>query len=93
MFRAIGTLRVAMLRLQNKPTIPNVPSAPASAPDQRDYNLRVATDGTASWEQDTGGGSNSGEDNVQADWNETDTSDDSFIRNKPTIPTIPGNGH
>ena len=78
-------------QIANKPTIPNVPSAPASAPDQRDYNLRVATDGTATWAQDTGGGTNSGEQNVQSDWNETDTSDDSFIRNKPTIPTVPGN--
>ena len=73
--------------IQNKPTIPNVPSAPSSAPDQRDYNLRVATDGTASWEQDTGGGGG-GEQNVQADWTETDTASDAFILNKPTIPTL-----
>ena len=30
---------------------------------------------------------NAGEDNVQADWNESDTGADSFILNKPTIPT------
>lgn len=29
----------------------------------------------------------SGDDNVQADWNETDANSDAFIRNKPTIPT------
>ena len=32
-----------------------------------------------------------GEDNVQADWNETDQSSDAYIRNKPDIPTIPTN--
>jgi len=31
-----------------------------------------------------------GELNVQADWNETDTAQDSFIRNKPAIPDAPG---
>ena len=40
----------------------------------------------------------SGEDNVQADWNVTDTNSDAFIRNKPTIPTaasldVPDNTH
>ena len=28
--------------------------------------------------------------NVQSDWNVTDTSSDAFIKNKPTIPTVPG---
>ena len=76
--------------IQNKPTIPDIPGAPSAAAAVRDYNLRVATDGTATWQQDTGGGPSSGEENVQADWNETDTADDAFIRNKPTIPTVPG---
>ena len=31
-----------------------------------------------------------GELNVQADWNETDTEQDAFIRNKPTLPSAPG---
>lgn len=31
-----------------------------------------------------------GEMNVQADWNETDTAQDAFIRNKPDIPAAPG---
>ena len=30
-----------------------------------------------------------GEDNVQADWNESDQGSDAFIRNKPDIPTVP----
>ena len=30
-----------------------------------------------------------GEMNVQADWNETDTTQDAFIRNKPAIPSTP----
>ena len=29
--------------------------------------------------------------NVQADWNETDTTSDAYIANKPTIPTLPSN--
>lgn len=31
-----------------------------------------------------------GEDNVQSDWNVTDTTSDAFIKNKPTIPSIEG---
>ncbi len=34
------------------------------------------------------GGGGSGEDNVQADWNEADTTSDAFILNKPTIPDV-----
>ena len=30
-----------------------------------------------------------GEDNVQSDWNQSSSSDDSYIKNKPTIPTVP----
>ena len=30
-----------------------------------------------------------GEENVQSDWNVTDTNSDAFILNKPTIPTLP----
>jgi hypothetical protein len=33
---------------------------------------------------------NIGELNVQADWNETDTAQDAYIRNKPAIPDSPG---
>ena len=33
-----------------------------------------------------------GDANVQADWNETDTSSDAFIQNKPTIPSGSGSG-
>lgn len=29
--------------------------------------------------------------NVQADWNESDSSSDAYIQNKPTIPTVPTN--
>lgn len=32
-----------------------------------------------------------GELNVQADWNETNDTQDAFIRNKPTIPSVDGN--
>lgn len=33
----------------------------------------------------------SGEANVQSDWNVTDTTSDAFIKNKPAIPTVPTN--
>lgn len=33
----------------------------------------------------------SGEDNVQSDWNVTDTTSDAYILHKPTIPTVPAN--
>ena len=73
--------------IRNKPTIPtvpNVPSAPSGAGTVVDYNLQVATDGTATWQQDTGGGANSGEQNVQANWDEENTSSDAYIQNKPS---------
>ena len=37
----------------------------------------------------TGTPRTSGEDNVQSDWDESDTGSDAFILNKPTIPTVP----
>ena len=33
----------------------------------------------------------SGDENVQSDWAETDTTSDAYIKNKPTIPTVPTN--
>ncbi len=36
-----------------------------------------------------GAGGGGGEDNVQSDWDETDTTSDAYILNKPTIPTVP----
>lgn len=33
-----------------------------------------------------GGGGGGGQANVQSDWNETDSSSDAYIKNKPTIP-------
>ena len=90
-----------ILRLDTWPTrywarmvnafVPSVPNAPSALSAARDYNLRVAADGTTTWEQDTGGGAGGGEQNVQSDWDETDTASDAYIQNKPSIPTIPGN--
>ena len=70
--------------------VPNVPDAPAAQTDARNYNLQISSAGVASWQQDTGGGgTNTGEANVQSDWSETNTASDAFILNKPTIPSIP----
>jgi len=51
-------------------------------------------DGSRTWSElsyptDSGGGS--GEENVQSDWNETDTTSDAYIKNKPT--TLPPSEH
>lgn len=47
------------------------------------YNTYYRLIAVDSWQDNTGGGS--GEDNVQSDWNETDTSSDAYILNKPTV--------
>ena len=73
--------------IRNKPTIPDatdIPDAPSAPAATTHYNLEVTDDGTISWQEDTGGGANSGEQNVQADWTETSTGSDAFIRNKPS---------
>ena len=62
-----------------------VPAIPAAHSTALDYDLRISTGGEATWEQNTGGGTGGGEANVQANWAETTTTDDSFIRNKPAI--------
>ena len=90
-----------MLRVDTWPTrywarmlnsaVPNVPDSPSAQTEVRNYNLQISTAGVASWQQDTGGGggTNTGEANVQSDWSETNTASDAFILNKPTIPSIP----
>ena len=73
--------------IKNKPTIPDgtdLPDAPSAPAATTHYNLEVTDDGTVSWQEDTGGGANSGEQNVQADWTETSTGSDAYIRNKPS---------
>ena len=54
-----------------------------SKTDENDVVLLDAPDGSGN---ENGGG---GEDNVQSDWNESDTNSDAYIKNKPTIPTVP----
>jgi len=44
--------------------------------------------GTPGWRDDAQGVAGSGEANVQSNWTETDTASDSFIQNKPTIPSV-----
>ena len=74
--------------IRNKPTIPDstdIPDAPSAPATDDTLQLGSSlTDGTISWQQDTGGGANSGEQNVQADWTETSTGSDAYIRNKPS---------
>ena len=63
--------------IRNKPNIPN--SIPAATSSDREYNLRVNTNGTTQWVWDFG------EANVPSNWNAT--SGDAFIRNKPVAAT------
>ena len=46
--------------IQNKPTIPDLPTKPANPSQQTDYNLRLTTAGAASWVVDSGGGGGGG---------------------------------
>ena len=75
--------------IKNKPTLPTatqlLPAFPTAG--SRDDKVLKFNNDTLGWEADAVGTAGSGEANVQSDWNETDTSDDAFIKNKPTIPT------
>ncbi len=53
----------------------------------------TSTDGlmTSSDKTKLNGIASGAEQNVQSNWNETDTTSDSYIQNKPTIPTVPTN--
>ena len=66
--------------IKNKPTVPDTPGKPAKDTAIKHYSLKVAVDGTATWAEDTG------EANVQVDWEETGNTSDAYIKNKPTIP-------
>ena len=66
--------------LLNKPTIPTIPGEATTTVD----GLLSADD-----KEKLDGIAAGAEVNVQADWNETDTSADSYIDNKPTIPSDP----
>ena len=61
----------------------------AGTPSQGDVIKYVSgTPGSFVWSQDLQG-AGGGEANVQADWTQTSSAQDSFIQNKPIIPTIP----
>ena len=68
-------------------------TAAAAAQTAADANTTTATahadDANAHHTPPTGGeGGGSGEDNVQADWNEVDDQSDAYIQNKPAIPDL-----
>ena len=56
--------------------------------DENEYYGFIG-DVASEWEDSTKWKQISAETNVQADWNETTTTSDAFIQNKPTIPTVP----
>ena len=63
--------------LSNQPTIPSVSANPSTTTATLSG---IEIDGTAYAVQ-------SGSANVQSDWNQTDTTADDYIKNKPTIPS------
>jgi hypothetical protein len=65
--------------IKNKPSIP---TALADLTDDSTHRTVTDTEKTA-W--------NSGEANVQSNWNETDTASDAYIQNKPSIPSVTAN--
>lgn len=77
--------------LQNKPTIPTKTSELTNDSNfVSDVNY-VHTDNnyTTAEKDKLSGIQNGAEVNVQSDWNETDSSSDSYIKNKPIIPSVP----
>ena len=48
------------------------------------FKRKTGALGAGAWDAIAGG---SGEENVQADWGESDNASDAFIQNKPTIPS------
>ena len=66
----------------NKPTVPS-----SFAPTNAERNVKSDWDATSGDAEILNKPTNSagGEDNVQADWDETDTNDDAYIDNKPTL--------
>jgi hypothetical protein len=61
---------------------PSIPTALADLTDDSTHRTVTDTEKTA-W--------NSGEANVQSNWNETDTTSDAYIQNKPSIPSVTAN--
>ena len=93
--KRIGTQQILrrIAYIQNKPTIPTIPSD-AQIGDRAFSNPPTdLTDAEKTAARNAiGAGTTSGtggEENVQSDWNVTDTNSDAFILNKPTIPTLP----
>ena len=80
--------------IENKPTVPDTPVAPATGAATEHYTLQIQSDGTKAWsatrtyttaeKTKLAGIAAGAEVNVQSDWNAT--SGDAFIANKPTIP-------
>lgn len=67
-----------------------VNQVPASTASDEDKVLTVNSSGVPVWRTPSGGGGGSG---VQANWTESDSTDPSYIQNKPTEkPIVPGNG-
>lgn len=77
--------------LQNKPNIPTKTSELTNDSNFVSDKNYVHTDNnyTTIEKDKLNGIQNGAEVNVQSDWNETDTTSDSYIKNKPIIPSVP----
>ena len=79
--------------INNKPTIPTKTSDLTNDSNfVSDSNYTHTDNNYTTTEKDKLAGIASGaEQNVQSDWNQTNTNADDYIKNKPTIPTVPTN--
>ncbi len=91
------TTTSALDYIKNKPSLfsgsyndlTNKPTIPATLDNLTDVNLGTVSEGkilkytSGSWSAEDG--ASGGETNVQSDWDETDSSHDAYINNKPTL--------
>ena len=80
--------------IRNKPTIPSLPTDSeigdkAFSNPPTDLTNAEKTAARNAIGAGTGSGTGTGEENVQSNWDETDTASDAYIQNKPTIPSLP----
>ena len=77
--------------LSNKPTIPVIPTNVSAFTNDAGYINQIKTINNQSLIGEGNIDIQSGGVSVQSDWNQTDSTAADYIKNKPTIPTVPTN--
>ena len=82
--------------LTNQPTIPAAPASnrlvPSGGTTGKVLKKTSGSNYDVEWADDETGDAGSGEENVQANWDETSTGSDAYIENKPTDRLLPAGG-